>query len=53
MKKLESEFSNDLQVNRTTPRAFLALSDDDKVVPACNGFNYYQQLYLEEIPYYN
>ena len=42
MKKLEFEYSNDLQVNRTTPRAFLALSDDDKAVPAANGFNYYQ-----------
>lgn len=49
-KKLEMEFSNDLQVNRTTPRAFLALSDDDKVVPACNGFNYYQQLYKHDVP---
>lgn len=50
MKKLEFEFSNDLQVNRTTPRAFLALSDDDKAVPACNGFNYYQQLYKHDVP---
>ena len=49
-KKLELEFSNDLQVNRTTPRAFLALSDDDKTVPACNGFNYYQQLYKHDVP---
>ena len=29
LRKLEADFSNDLQVNRTTPRAFLALSDDD------------------------
>ena len=50
MKKLESEFSNELQVNRTTPRAFLALSDDDKVVPASNGFGYYQQLYKQDVP---
>lgn len=49
-KKLEMEFSNDLQVNRTTPRAFLALSDDDKAVPAANGFNYYQQLYKHDVP---
>lgn len=49
-KKLEVEFSNDLQVNRTTPRAFLALSDDDKAVPAANGFNYYQQLYKHDVP---
>jgi len=50
MRKLEAEYSNDLQVNRTTPRAFLALSDDDKVVPAANGFNYYQQLYKHDVP---
>lgn len=50
LKKLELEYSNDLQVNRTTPRAFLALSDDDKAVPASNGFNYYQQLYKHDVP---
>lgn len=50
LRKLEAEFSNDLQVNRTTPRAFLALSDDDKAVPAANGFNYYQQLYKHDVP---
>ena len=50
LRKLEAEYSNDLQVNRTTPRAFLALSDDDKVVPAANGFNYYEQLYKHDVP---
>ena len=50
MKKLEAVYSNDLQVNRTTSRAFLALSDDDKAVPAANGFNYYQQLYKHDVP---
>ena len=40
----------DLQVNRTTPRAFLALSDDDKAVPAANGLNYYEQLYKHDVP---
>ena len=50
LKRLESEFSNDLQVNRTTSRAFLAISDDDKAVPAANGFNYYQQLYKHDVP---
>lgn len=49
-RKLEAEYSNDLQVNRTTPRAFLALSDDDKAVPAANGFNYYEQLYKHDVP---
>ena len=50
MKKLEHEYSNDIQVNRTTPRAFLALSDDDRAVPAANGFNYYSECYRHDVP---
>lgn len=50
LRKLEAEYSNDQQVNRMTPRAFLALSDDDKAVPAANGFGYYQQLYKHDVP---
>lgn len=50
LRKLEAEYSNDQQVNRTTPRAFLALSDDDKAVPAANGLGYYQQLYKHDVP---
>lgn len=50
MKRLEANYSNDLQVNRATPRAFLALSDDDKAVPAANGFGYYEQLYKHDVP---
>lgn len=50
LRKLEVEYSNELQVNRTTSRAFLALSDDDKAVPAANGFGYYQQLYKHDVP---
>ena len=49
-RQLEADYSNDLRVNRTTPRAFLALSDDDKVVPAANGFGYYEQLYKHDVP---
>ena len=49
-RRLEADFSNDLQVNRTTPRAFIALSDDDKAVPAANGLNYYEQLYKHDVP---
>ena len=50
LKKLEQEYSNDLQVNRTTPRAFIALSDDDHAVPAANGFNYYSEWYRNDVP---
>jgi acetyl esterase/lipase len=49
-KKLEHEYSNDMQVNRTTPRAFIALSDDDRAVPAANGFNYYSECYRHDVP---
>lgn len=49
-RRLEADYSNDLQVNRTTPRAFIALSDDDKAVPAANGFSYYEQLYKHDVP---
>ena len=50
MRKLETEYSNDIRVNRTTPRAFIALSDDDQAVPAANGFNYYSELYRHDVP---
>ena len=50
MRRLEADYSSEIQVNRTTPRAFLALSDDDKAVPAANGFSYYQQLYKHDVP---
>ena len=50
LRKLETEYSNDIQVNRTTPRAFIALSDDDRAVPAANGFNYYSECYRNDVP---
>ena len=40
-KTAEHEFSNEAQVNRNTPKAFIALSDDDRTVPPINGVNYY------------
>ena len=49
-KKLETEYSNDAQVTRTTPRAFIALSDDDDVVVPANGFNYYLECYRHDVP---
>ena len=50
LRKLEAKYSNELQVNRTTSRAFLALSDDDKTVPVANGLHYYEQLYRHDVP---
>lgn len=49
-KKLEREYSNDLQVSRVTPRAFIVLSDDDHVVLPANGANYYLECYRHDVP---
>ena len=49
-KKVEQQFSNDLQVSRITPRAFIALSDDDDDVLPANGVNYYIELYRHGVP---
>ena len=49
-KKLEREYSNDVQVTRVTPRAFIALSDDDHAVLPANGVNYYFECYRHDVP---
>ena len=49
-KRNEQEYSSDLQVTRVTPRAFIALSDDDTTVLPANGVNYYLQLYRNDVP---
>ena len=49
-KKDEHKYSNDLQVSRVTPRAYIALSDDDHVVLSANGVNYYIELYRHDVP---
>lgn len=48
--ELEAEFSNEKQVTKDTPRAFIAYSDDDKAVPPANGVNYYLALNKNNIP---
>lgn len=47
---LEKEFSNEKQVIKETPRAFIVYSDDDKVVPPANGVNYYLALNKKGVP---
>lgn len=42
-KDLIKKFSNDLNVSKNTPRVFIALSNDDDVVPPKNSVNYYMQ----------
>jgi len=49
-KKLEREYSSDQQVSRVTPRAFIALSDDDHTVLPANGANYYIECYRHDVP---
>lgn len=47
---LEVSYSNEKQVDSSTPRAFIALSDDDNVVPPINGVSYYLALNRNKIP---
>jgi len=49
-KKTERLYSNDLQVTRATPPAFIALSDDDQGVLPMNGVNYYMECYRHDVP---
>lgn len=49
-KKDEKLYSNDAQVSRTTPRAFILLADDDRSVLPANGVNYYNELYRHDVP---
>lgn len=49
-KKDERLYSSDMHVTRNTPRAFIALSDDDRSVPPANGVNYYVELYRNDVP---
>ena len=47
---METEYSNEKQVTKDTPRAFIVYSDDDKVVPPANGVNYYLALNKNNVP---
>ncbi|GAE84442.1 acetyl esterase/lipase [Bacteroides reticulotermitis] len=48
--ELEVQYSNEKQVTKETPRAFVVFSDDDKVVPPANGANYYLALNKLGVP---
>jgi dipeptidyl aminopeptidase/acylaminoacyl peptidase len=43
-------YSNDKQVTKETPRAFIVYSDDDKGVLPVNGVNYYLALNKIGVP---
>ena len=49
-KKDEKKYSCDENVSRVTPRAFIALSDDDRSVSPANGVTYYVELYRHDVP---
>jgi len=49
-RKDELEYSSDVQVSRTAPRALVVLSDDDDIVAPANGVNYYFELYKHDVP---
>ena len=49
-KTVEVEYSSDRQVTGHTPRAFIALSDDDRVVKPVNGVNYYVECFRHDVP---
>lgn len=48
--ELEKEYSNEKQVTKETPRAFIVYSDDDTAVPPANGVNYYLALNKNGVP---
>lgn len=46
---LVKKFSNELQVNPNTPKAFIILSSDDGAVPPANSINYFNALIANKI----
>lgn len=46
---LIKKYSNEQQVTKDTPQAFIALSSDDRAVPAANGVNYYLALVNNQV----
>ncbi len=48
--ELDKEFSNELQVKKDTPPAFIVLADDDTGVPAENSIVFYEALRKNKIP---
>lgn len=49
-KKDIRDYSSEKQVSRITPRAFIALSDDDTEVLPTNGTNYYLECFRHDVP---
>ncbi|MCF0244868.1 MAG: alpha/beta hydrolase [Bacteroidaceae bacterium] len=49
-KKMQKQYSSDIQVSRVTPRAFICLADDDHAVLPANSISYYTELYKHDVP---
>lgn len=49
-RKLVGDYSNEQHVKKHTPRAFIALANDDRAVPPTNSINYYDELYANDVP---
>ena len=49
-RELEDQYSNEKQVTKDTPRAYIAFSDDDDAVPTKNGALYYLALKENNVP---
>ena len=49
-RKLLAEYSNEQCVTKHTPRAFIALANDDRSVSPINSISYYEALYSEKVP---
>ena len=48
--KLVNEYCNDQHITKKSPRCFLVLAHDDRVVLPVNSLNYYEQLYNHCVP---
>lgn len=49
-RKLVNEYCNEQHVSHSTPRAFIALADDDNVVSPANAVSYYEELNQCNVP---
>jgi acetyl esterase/lipase len=49
-RKLLTDYSNEQCVTKRTPRAFIALANDDRSVSPINSISYYEALFSEKVP---
>ena len=49
-RKLVNDYCNEQHIGHHTPRAFIVLAHDDRVVLPINSVNYYEELYANKVP---